>query len=127
MDRFSARVITGAGRGRGLGTPTLNVDLNDVPAAIKEGIYAGWVKIDRIWHMAAIHYGPRPVFKDSTAFEAHLLDTMIETPPEILEIVLISRLRDVADFPSSGALMKQIEDDIAKSRAILEAHGSPNA
>lgn len=124
---FTARVITGAGRGKDLGTPTLNLDLRDISEGIEEGIYAGWAKIDGIWHMSAIHYGPRPVFKDSTAFEAYLLDTTVERTPDTLEIVLVERLRDVLDFPSPTALMKQIEDDVIQTRAILGAHGSPDA
>lgn len=126
MTSFNARLVTGSGRGREIGTPTLNIDLNDVPEELEEGIYAGWCRIDDRWLMAAIHYGPRPVFQDSKAFEIHVLDASIETPPERTDIVLIRRLRDVMNFPSTDALMGQIEQDIADTRAILGEHGSPD-
>lgn len=127
VTRFHGRVITGAGRGKTIGTPTLNIDLNDVPAMTEDGIYAGWAQLDGTWQMAAIHYGPRPVFHDSESFELYLLDTTVDTAPESLEIVLIERLRDVLNFPSKEDLMTQIADDVTQTRAILEAHGTPDA
>lgn len=125
--RFSAHVITGSGRGKMIGTPTINIDLNDVPADIDEGIYAGWAKIDKEWHIAAIHYGPRPVFHDTTSFEVCLLDTAVEDPPKTIDIILIEWLRDVLDFPSTDDLRTQIAADIDQTRAILSTHGSPDA
>lgn len=126
MNRFSARVISGAGRGRTIGTPTINLDLNDIPQ-IEEGIYAGWAKLDDTWQMAAIHYGPRPVFKDSTSFEVHLLDTTVQQAPDELEIALTDYLRPVRDFPSPTDLMAQIGEDVQQARGMLEEHGSPDA
>ena len=125
--KFNARLVKGSGRGKLIGTPTLNMDLNDVPADVVEGIYAGWANVDGIWHKAAIHYGPRPVFQDSTSFEAYLLDTIIDVAPERIEIALIERLRDVMDFPSKDDLLTQIKADVEQTRAILSAHGSPDA
>jgi riboflavin kinase / FMN adenylyltransferase len=124
---FSARLVRGSGRGKEIGTPTLNIDLNDVPTDIAEGIYAGWVKIDQRWCKAAIHYGPRPVFQDSRSFEVHVLDAGIEIPPERIDIVLVERLRDVQDFPSPEALSAQIGDDVRRTRAILDTHGAPDS
>lgn len=126
MTRFSARVVSGAGRGRTIGTPTMNLDLNDIPQ-IEEGIYAGWAKLEGAWHMAAIHFGPRPVFNDSLSFEVHLLDTAVQHAPERLEIALADYLRPVRDFPSPTDLMAQIAKDVDQARGMLEAHGSPDA
>lgn len=109
-----------------MGTPTMNLDLNDIPQ-IEEGIYAGWAKLENAWHMAAIHFGPRPVFKDSASFEVHLLDTVVRHAPERLEIALTDYLRPVRDFPSPTDLMVQIAKDVEQARGMLEAHGSPDA
>lgn len=105
----------------------MNLNLNDVPSDIAEGIYAGWVQVDQVWCMAAIHYGPRPVFQDSRSFEVHLLDVGVGIPPERIDVELVERLRDVLDFPSTDALLAQIQQDIEQTRAILSAHGSPDA
>ncbi len=45
MTSFQARVIRGAGRGKSLGTPTLNLDRRDVPEDLEEGIHACLVKL----------------------------------------------------------------------------------
>jgi riboflavin kinase / FMN adenylyltransferase len=125
--RFHGRVITGAGRGKTLGTPTLNIDLSDIPAGTEHGIYAGWAKLDTTWQMAAIHYGPRPVFNDAESFELYLLDTTVDEAPKSIDIVLVERLRDVLNFPSKEDLMTQIANDVTRTRAILGAHGAPDA
>lgn len=119
---FSARTVSGRGRGKDLGIPTYNIDLQDVPKGLPEGIFAGSAEIEGKRYIAAIHYGPRPVFKDTTAFEVHLLDNAPERTPEKLVISLHERLRDVQDFPSAEEMLVQISQDIAATRAIMGAH-----
>jgi riboflavin kinase/FMN adenylyltransferase len=120
---FTARVVSGAGRGKGMGTPTLNVDLSDVPSVLQEGIYACSVVFDGESQkkVGAMHYGPRPVFHDSTSCEIYVLDELIENTPTSLTIEVYDRLRDVADFESPEALQQQIEEDIRNIRAIMSA------
>lgn len=119
---FSARVVSGAGRGKDLGAPTINLDLSQVPSSLEEGIYACMAVIDGKSLQAAMHYGPRPVFKDSLSCEVHLLDVTLEHAPETLEVEVVAYLREVRDFPTPEDLMTQIADDILKTRAILDDH-----
>ncbi len=112
---FTARVISGAGRGKRLGTPTMNMNLADVPHDLAEGIYV--CRTDG--ESAVMHYGPRPVFRDTTSCEVHLLDRVLERAPDTIIVEVIHKLRDVRDFPSPEALMAQIADDIAQARGIL--------
>jgi riboflavin kinase / FMN adenylyltransferase len=116
---FEAHVIPGAGRGKKLGAPTLNVSLSDVPKDLKEGIYACFVTIDGTKHQAALHYGPRPVFKDSTSCEVYVLDQHIGKPPAQISIDIVAYLREVRDFPNPEALMAQIAQDVKRTRVIL--------
>ncbi|OGJ58422.1 hypothetical protein A2635_02685 [Candidatus Peribacteria bacterium RIFCSPHIGHO2_01_FULL_51_9] len=120
--QFTAYVVTGAGRGKKIGTPTLNVNLDDVPKKLKEGIYAcrvQWKVGDGRWADAVLHYGPRPVFKDSLSCEVHILDEHIEHSPDMITIDIMKYLRPVLDFPSPQALKKQIEKDIEEARNIF--------
>jgi riboflavin kinase/FMN adenylyltransferase len=120
--RFTGRVIRGAGRGRIIGTPTINLDLHDVPATLEQGIYACLIDIpgsDQNEWKAAVHFGPRPVFDDDVAFEVHLLDTKLPEPPPSLHVHVIAYLRDVRNFPSVEALQAQIFEDIRQTRDIL--------
>lgn len=103
----------------------MNVHLDDVPKELKEGIYAckGQWAVNRsqwpVWHDAVLHYGPRPVFKDSLSCEVHILDEHIEYPPNVVTIEIVKYLRPVMDFPSPEALQKQIMEDIEKTRKVL--------
>jgi len=119
---FESTPITGSGRGKTLNVPTINLDLSRVPSALEEGIYACVVELNRNGEMlaASMHYGPRPVFKDSLSCEVHLLDRAISEQPQNVLIHIIERLRDVQDFPSPGALVAQIAEDNARAHAILE-------
>lgn len=123
--RFSARTVTGSARGRTLGTPTINLHRADVPDHLEEGIYACWVRTTGEWMMGAMHHGPRPVFQDTASTEIHLLDREVETLPALIEVETAGYLRPVLDFPSTEELMVQIRADIDQSRAMLDAHGTP--
>lgn len=118
---FEAQVITGAGRGKDMGVPTLNVDLNDVPETLEEGIYACWATVLETGesYMGAMHYGPRPVFEDDESCEVHLIDQVLEYAPDMIEITVVHRLRDIQNFPSTEALMLQIQEDIKACKDVL--------
>jgi riboflavin kinase/FMN adenylyltransferase len=118
---FKATVISGAGRGHRIGTPTMNVNLADVPMQLREGIYACAVPLEGVKELAVMHYGPRPVFKDTLSCEVHLLDRIIVLAPEVLDIEVIAYLREVRDFASVEALQAQIAADISDARGILNA------
>jgi riboflavin kinase/FMN adenylyltransferase len=121
---FRAHVVSGSGRGKRLGVPTINLNLRDVPRELGEGIYACLVHLDEATKplRAALHYGPRPVFKDTVACEVHLIDTALHSDPESLTVEVIGRIRDVANFPSPSALKEQILRDIEDARAMLKQH-----
>ncbi|MDD3896584.1 MAG: riboflavin kinase [Candidatus Peribacteraceae bacterium] len=116
MLSFTAATTTGAGRGKGLGTPTINLNLEQIPAALGEGIYA-CIANDQ---PAVMHYGPRPVFRDSTTCEVHFLDAEPAKGLASLTVTVVEKIRDVRDFPSPDALKEQIEEDILCTREILE-------
>ncbi len=116
--RFTGTVVSGLGKGSGVvRVPTLNIELKDVPPALDHGIYAGRALIEGSWLPAAIHYGPRPVFKASEAFEVHVLDREVEAP-ESLAIEVVQYLRDIQDFPTPDALREAILSDIERTREI---------
>ncbi len=121
---FRALVISGAGRGRKIGTPTLNLALSDVPSPLKHGIYAcliRWSPENRCF-AGAMHFGPRPVFNDDTACEIYVLDQIIEHAPATVDVEVLARLRDVENFPTPAALQQQIARDVTDTRVITQRH-----
>jgi len=120
MEQFTADVISGAGRGKGLGFPTLNLSLDAVPATLKHGIYACIVYIGKDQYPAAVHFGPRPTFDDTISFEVHLLDTELNDAPNSLQVHVIEHIRDVRGFDSADELTAQLEKDCDQVRGILD-------
>ena len=120
LPSFEAAVVSGAGRGRRIGTPTLNLDLAAVPRELDDGIYACRARLDGEAEPrdAVMHLGERPVFRDSRTCEVHLLDG---PPPETARVAVLdlAYIREVRDFPSPDALLERIAQDIAEARAIL--------
>jgi riboflavin kinase/FMN adenylyltransferase len=118
--RFTARAVSGSGRGKGMGTPTVNLRMEDVPAGFAEGIYACRASLDGGPMLAAaMHHGPRPVHRDAPSCEVHLLDETPEHTPEHVTVEAIAFLREVRDFPSEEALVAQIAKDIEDTRRAL--------
>jgi riboflavin kinase/FMN adenylyltransferase len=117
--RVRGRVGKGAGRGKGLGFPTLNLPL--APGQdVRHGIYA--MRVDqggRRYH-AAGYVGTRPTFGDSApVLEAYLLDFAGDLYGEEVEVEFIAFLRNDMTFASPEALAAQMREDCDEARAIL--------
>ncbi len=119
----NAFVVHGSGRGKGLGIPTINIEPSAIPKELEHGIYACWIKFSGKQFQGAVHYGPRPVFKDCETFEVHVLDATIDSSPLTVDIDIIGKIREIKDFPSVKALKEAIAADIAIIRSVLSSNG----
>ncbi|MDO8601875.1 MAG: riboflavin kinase [bacterium] len=114
-----AVVISGQGRGRRIGFPTINLEIPEGLGAT-HGIYAGWIYIHGQRHPAAIHYGPIPTFQEvSPTLEAHVLDGQIENVPHEVEFELVGYIRDIKMFLNAEELAVAIAGDIEDVERIL--------
>lgn len=114
--KFSARTVTGSGRGKDLAVPTINLDMSEIPSDINDGLYACTVDGGT---PAILHFGIRPTFDDSPSCEVHLLDKEIDTPPDVLEVNIVQKIRETKKFDSPELLMEQMQKDISAARGIL--------
>ena len=115
-----ARVITGSGRGEKMGIGTINVDPLFASHTLTHGVYACVVTLDAAKRKAAMHFGSRPVFKDSLSLEVHIIDGEVLTVPATIDIEIIGKIRDVQDFASKDDLLQRIKKDIDVARGMLE-------
>lgn len=117
--RVRGQVSPGAGRGKGLGFPTLNFKL--APGQdVRHGIYAMRVDLEGVRHLAAGYLGPRPTFGESEpVLEAYLLDFAGDLYGKEVEAEFIAFLRADRAFQSSAALAAQMEEDCARTRSVL--------
>jgi riboflavin kinase/FMN adenylyltransferase len=119
--RLDGEVVTGHGRGKGLGFPTANLRTWPRLLLPGQGIYAGVADHRGRRYVAAIDVGTNPTFGvEPLHVEAFLIDyDGEELPGEALSIEFWERLRDEVRFASVGDLVDAIAEDVERTRAII--------
>jgi riboflavin kinase / FMN adenylyltransferase len=114
-------VERGAGRGRTIGVPTINLAPPDSRKLLPpDGVYAVRVNWRGVSYGGMMNQGPRPTFGIAArALEIHLFDFAGELYGETVTVEWVRRLRDVQTFPSREALVAQIERDAVAARQVL--------
>jgi riboflavin kinase/FMN adenylyltransferase len=125
-------VAKGDARGRLLGFPTANLDLQH-EARPPRGVYAALVSQEgepRRW-LSVVNVGRRPTFHPEAGedlVEAHLLDFTGDLYGKRLEVSFLAKLRDEQKFPGPDALAAQIRRDIEQARerfqGLVDSPGS---
>jgi riboflavin kinase/FMN adenylyltransferase len=118
---ISGEVIHGEKRGRDMGYPTANIRL-DPECGLKHGIYA--VRIgrgdERLDGVAS--FGRRPTFDNGAPLlETFIFDFKGDLYGTALDIAFIGFIREELKFDGIEALIRQMDDDSAKARAMLAA------
>jgi len=115
------KVVRGAGRGRTIGVPTLNLAPPDGRKLLPpDGVYAVRVKVGSRQFGGMMNQGPRPTFgEQARTLEIHLFDFDGELYGETVDVEWVRRLREVQAFPSREALVAQLERDRQAARATL--------
>jgi riboflavin kinase/FMN adenylyltransferase len=119
------KVVTGAGRGEGLGFPTANLDVNSGQALPPDGVYAGLAHVNGKIYGAMTNIGKNPTFGNTgRTIETFLLDYSGDLYGRELSVEFVARLRDEKRFKNSGELKKQLAEDIKKGKSVLDSIGS---
>ena len=118
---LSGQVVTGDRRGRVLGFPTANLDVEPEQALPSDGVYVTVAQIDRESLPSVTNIGVRPTFGGGNRLvEAYLLDYEGELREQRLRIDLLHKLRDERHFDTAEQLKSQIGKDVEQARAILD-------
>ena len=107
-------VVHGAGRGRVLGYPTLNIATPSDRQLPADGIYAMRIAVGAEVLAAAANLGVRPTFETSGArlLEAYLLDVTRELYGALVEARFVKRIRTEQKFSTAEELTAQIARDV---------------
>ncbi|WP_018160854.1 bifunctional riboflavin kinase/FAD synthetase [Smaragdicoccus niigatensis] len=131
--RIEGHVVHGFGRGRGLGFPTANIQPPQYAAIPADGVYAAWFMVlsgggqfgtlvagERM--PAAVSVGTNPTFsgKERTV-EAFVLEGEPDLYGKYVALDFVEHLRPMLKFDSVDELVKAVDDDVAKTRAVLAA------
>ncbi|MFD3268786.1 bifunctional riboflavin kinase/FAD synthetase [Paenibacillus dendritiformis] len=122
-------VIHGDARGRTIGFPTANVDLDEPYVIPKNGVYAVKVKVGGKWHDGVMNIGLKPTFKSGEtrpSIEAHLFDFDADIYGEEVTVAVMDFLRAEQKFDGIAALVAQITADAEEARRRLASiEGAP--
>jgi len=115
-------VAHGDQRGRALGFPTANLEVDEAQQLPPEGVYAGAAWVEGQWWPAAISLGRRPQFYDEGALlvEVYVLGFSGDLYEKHLDVAFGAKLRDQSVYGSPEELRDQIERDVTETQRFFE-------
>ena len=122
----TGRVVAGDQRGRTLGVPTANVDVEAGTIFPGRGVYAARVHVGERWYRAAVNVGHNPTFRskqDETTHvtvEAFLLEFSGDIYHSDIRVDFLHKIRDERRFDDVAALVVQMRRDIAETEALAD-------
>jgi riboflavin kinase / FMN adenylyltransferase len=123
--QLAGKVVSGYGRGTGMGLPTANLEISSDHALPPDGVYTGWAYINGNTYQMMTNIGKNPTFGiNKRTVEAYLIDYHGDLYGTDLQLDIVARLRDEKKFGSSEALKKQVAEDIREGKKILDANGA---
>jgi riboflavin kinase/FMN adenylyltransferase len=119
--RVIGKVVSGAGRGTGLGFPTANIRLEQ-GQELRHGIYAARVHVGGMRHDAAAYLGTRPTFDNGhPLLEVFLFDFDGDLYGHEIAVEMVDYLRADQAFATIDALKAQMEIDCRNARECLRS------
>jgi len=119
--RLEGPVLSGAGRGRGLGAPTANLAVTREMAVPRLGVYAtrSTVDGDRVYP-SVTSVGTNPTFESDhkVRVETLLLDFSGDLYGRHLAVDFLTRIRGQKTFADAASLAERIRLDVEAARAV---------
>ena len=109
---FLAKVIKGAGRGRRIGIPTIN--LSKVDLDIDYGVYLVKAIISGKNYNGLLHFGPKETFSEFPSLELLINEQISGIIEKEIKIKIIKKIREIRKFSNEFELKEQIAQDMIK-------------
>ena len=118
-------IVSADKRGRSLGFPTANLDIEPQQALPGKGVYASIAQVDGKQLPSVTNVGTRPTFGNGKNWvETHLLNYEGNLYSKEIRVEFVQKLRGERVFASSEKLKAQIERDVQEAEAILSGVAS---
>lgn len=119
---ITGRVVSGNKVGRKMGIRTANVTLEEHYQILRKGVYAVFVNLNNRKYLGVCNIGNNPTvnYVEVPRLEVHILSFDEIIYNEIISVDFVEFLRDEIKFDSVDELINQINEDIMKTREILE-------
>lgn len=123
-DFLFGKVVHGSARGREMGFPTANIQVDSSCAAGQNrGVYVARIFIAGESRYGVVNMGSKPTFSGHEhAVEVHLFDFDGNIYGQDLALFLDVKLREEIKFNSVSLLASQIENDIRTARHVVESY-----
>jgi len=122
--KITGKVVTGYGRGTGMGFPTANMEVTSDHALPPDGVYAGWAHVNGNAYQVMTNIGKNPTFGvNKRTIESFLIDYHGDLYGTDLQLDILARLRDEKKFDTADELKKQVTEDIRNGKNILYTKG----
>jgi riboflavin kinase/FMN adenylyltransferase len=119
--QIDGKIVSGAGRGRTMNSPTLNLDPQNelIP---KIGVYVTRISLDDGPFLNAVtNVGFRPTFEErDLTIETYVLTGPVSHTPTKARLQFLYRLRDEQRFESLDKLRTQIAVDVKRSQKFFK-------
>ena len=117
---LSGLVVKGDQRGRQIGFPTANLDIQPDVTLPPDGTYATWAQADGVTYKSATNIGVRPTFGSaSRQIETHIIDYDGDLYNTKIRVAFAQKLREEVKFNAVGDLVNQLHEDIAHAKTVL--------
>ncbi|MBA2291484.1 MAG: riboflavin biosynthesis protein RibF [Gemmatimonadales bacterium] len=118
----SGTVQHGAGRGRTIGVPTLNLAAAPDKLLPPDGVYAVVADTPAGRFGGMMNQGHRPTFNDGQRLlEVHLFGFEGDLYDRSVRVAWVAPIRGIRRFADAAALRQQLEQDAVRARAALAA------
>jgi riboflavin kinase/FMN adenylyltransferase len=113
-------VLHGDERGRTIGFPTLNIGVSPDQALPPNGVYVSRAEVAGATYLGATNIGTQPTFDGTRRrVETHIIDFSADVYGQVVTVELLQRLRSERKFEGVEALVAQIQQDVAETRAYF--------
>ncbi|MBC7788479.1 MAG: bifunctional riboflavin kinase/FAD synthetase [Anaerolineae bacterium] len=122
---ISGVVLTGEGRGRLLGYPTINLGAPHPRKLLPPtGVYAIRAHTPMGAFGGMMNLGPRPTFGDAAVtIEVHLFEAEANFYGSPVKVEFVQRIRNIMNFTTPEALVAQLREDADQARRALTLFG----
>lgn len=121
---LNGTVVHGDKRGRKIGYPTANIQIDMGKKIIPEkGVYAVWLRVDGEYYPGMMNIGRRPTFEgEELTMEVHIFSFNNDIYGKEVQIQFVDRIRDEQQFEGIEPLKKQLGQDRRESENILKSN-----
>ncbi len=120
--KISGLVVHGEGRGKKLGFPTANLQIQDGLILPANGVYLSAITYGDKRHFALTNIGSKPTFHrgNRVVVEVFLIDYCGNLYGEELTVEFLHRIRKEAVFTGANSLKEQINIDLSRARELIQ-------